>query len=397
MYFRTCLTALIFSFNIAFCQQQLLILSNDGTQSSYTVAFSDEFTDVTIDGHKWQNSYPWGRHLSADKPEDESLEYYTDGKNIELKDGKLILETRKERTCGICESWSDSGTYNKNGRLNYQCFNYSSGMIYSKEEFGFGFYEIRFKQGQHSKGLWPAFWLYGNSEEIDVFENKGEKPSSTHWDLHCKNGCNKSYGGWKKVNTDFAEDYQTISFEWLADAEHWFCNGVNYANAKQPYFGKMHIIANNAVSRDKKGKGFWIGPDASTVFPSPLTIDYIRYYTKNYDAITWQRKQKNNELTNALAKQGATSAGVKGKKRSGTNQLMTLYIDGQKHEATFNFFGRKNKKAELFIYNDEGKLVKAGSVTGKNRLQVNELPDEALIIIARTGKKILAERIEVRR
>ena len=110
MYFRICLTAIIFSFNIAFCQQQILILSNDGTQSSYTVAFSDEFTDVTIDGHKWQNSYPWGRHLSADKPEDESLEYYTDGKNIELKDGKLILQTRKERTCGICESWSDSGT-----------------------------------------------------------------------------------------------------------------------------------------------------------------------------------------------------------------------------------------------------------------------------------------------
>ena len=76
----------------------------------------------------------------------------------------------------------------------------------------------------------------------------------------------------------------------------------------------MHIIANNEVSRTKKGKGFWVGPVASTVFPSPLVIDYIRYYKKNYDAIAWNSILKNNELTKTLAQEGAGITGIIGKK-----------------------------------------------------------------------------------
>ena len=137
-------------------------------------------------------------------------------------------------------------------------------------------------------------------------------------------------------------NHWNILYRWLPDAEHWFNNGVNYANTKQLFVGNMHIIANNAVSRTKKGKGFWVGPDASTVFPSSLVIDYIRYYKMNYDAITWISILKNNELTNTLTQEGASTTGIISKKQSRSNQLMGLYIDGLKQEDN-------NKAVILFI------------------------------------------------
>ena len=76
MVFRFYLVLMIFAIKGAFCQQSLLVLDKDGIQSSYSLAFADEFSEDAIDENKWQTSYPWGRHLTDEKPDDESREYF---------------------------------------------------------------------------------------------------------------------------------------------------------------------------------------------------------------------------------------------------------------------------------------------------------------------------------
>ena len=379
----------------SFCQQQLLLLNSDGTQSNYSLAFADEFNTDQLDRNKWMTSYPWGRHLTGSTSDQETLEYYTDGKNSPQKEGMISLIAKKERTCGNCVSWEDSSKLNRNGELNYRCFDYSSGMIYSKEPYGYGYYEIRFKQAENSKGLWPAFWLFGHDDEIDIFENKGERINETHWDLHCKGGCNKKYGGWKKLNTDFTKSFNTISFEWEPDKQKWFCNGINYASKGQLYAEGMHIIANNAVSRDRKNKGFWVGTDATTVFPSALDIDYIRYFKTHYTGRKWKYYVEDSELLKQLTtsnKTAFTNSSVKSK----SSRLLAIYIDGKNHQLICDFNGNQKKQAVVSVYNSNGQLIKRQPLNQKNQI-INQLPDETFIIIARVGKKIMAERVEVNR
>ncbi len=379
----------------ALSQQQLLILYGDGTQSHYTMQFADEFNGEILDQKKWLTSYPWGRHLTGNTPEEESLEYYTDGKNSTLHKGILSLTAKKERTCGNCESWIDSAARNKNGELNFRCFDYSSGMIYSKEAYGFGFYEIRFKQSLNSNGMWPAFWLFGNDNEIDVFENKGERSSETHWDLHCKGGCTKNYGGWKKVKTNFTGRFNTISFAWTSEKQRWFCNGSNYVTQSQAYQGDMHIIANNAVSRNRKGKGFWVGTDESTVFPSALEIDYIRYFKNNYNGRKWKYLPNDEDLLKQLTSSQKPDL-LNHSVNTRSNQLITVYIDFEKHQLTYHYYGKQSKQGAVAIYDSSGKLIKR-QMTGEKNINIDQLPDESIIVIARAGKKILAERVEVKR
>ena len=65
-------------------------------------------------------------------------------------------------------------------------FDYQSGLIYSKEKFRYGHFEIRFKTDAAS-GHWPAFWLFGgDGQEIDIFEMGAGKLNEVHVDVHCK-------------------------------------------------------------------------------------------------------------------------------------------------------------------------------------------------------------------
>ena len=379
----------------SYAQQLLLILNNDGTQSSYTSSFTDEFDGVALATDKWQNLYPWGRHLIGNTPEDESLEYYTDGKNFAFNNGILSLVARKEKTCGICISWADSAELNRNGLKNFRCFDYSSGMLYAKEATGFGYYEINFRQSMNSKGMWPAFWLFGNNNEIDIFENKGELKRMTHYDLHCNDGCRKDFGGWKKTKTDFTAKFNTIGFDWTAQSEKWFCNGRNYVSVSQPYSDKMNIIVTNAVSRDKDKKGFWVGADETTVFPATLEIDYIRYYQKNYEGRKYNHKLKDEELFHLIRNSPSLLFRNLAAKRK-NHQLLTIHINMTAHSMVVNNYGSR-RNSTISIYDSSGKLFSQKIVSSKDQLTIKGLPDEDLVIIARTGKKILAELVGARR
>jgi len=143
------------------------------------------------------------------------------------------------------------------------------------------------------QGLWPAFWMLGNnigsvgwptSGEIDIMENIGREPSTVHGTIH-----GPGYSGGGGIGAGFtlpggqafADGFHTFAVDWEPNAITWSVDGVQYSRKTpadlngnrwvfdHPFF----IIMNVAV-----GGLFPGNPDASTVFPQTLTVDYVRVY-----------------------------------------------------------------------------------------------------------------------
>ena len=55
------------------------------------------------------------------------------------------------------------------GLRNNRQYDFTSGMIFSKDLFGEGIFEIRCKIPS-GEDYWPAFWLFGDGGELDIFE-----------------------------------------------------------------------------------------------------------------------------------------------------------------------------------------------------------------------------------
>ncbi|HKK43188.1 MAG TPA: family 16 glycosylhydrolase [Bacteroidales bacterium] len=142
----------------------------------WVLVFEDEFNGTSLDTSIWRNDYPWGRSLYC---ADEAT-YYTDGDNMDISNGELTLTADEETIFGLILDGESAdydlvcdGEYEgENGRW----FDYTSGMIFSKQKFLHGKFEIRC-QIPPIELLWPAFWLYGEcGQEIDVFEFMSDDP-----------------------------------------------------------------------------------------------------------------------------------------------------------------------------------------------------------------------------
>jgi beta-glucosidase len=162
-----------------------------------------------------------------------------------------------------------------------------------KVEATYGRIEARLKipRGQ---GLWPAFWMLGNdifevgwpeSGEIDVMENIGREPSRVHGTIH-----GPGYSGGNGVGRGFshpdggafADDFHVYAVDWSPEGITWSVDGVAYSTvtpadlpggARWVFDHPFFLILNVAVG------GHWPGyPDASTVFPQEMVVDYVRIY-----------------------------------------------------------------------------------------------------------------------
>lgn len=200
------------------------------------------------------------------------LQYYTDrSQNIKVENGVLKITAIKESFLG-------SG--------------YTSARILTKGKFEqkYGRYEARIKLPL-GKGLWPAFWMLGaNSEtvawpqcgEIDVMEYLGSKPTSIFGTVH-----GPGYSGGEAIskifelpNDRFDNDFHVFGIEWGENFVNYYVDDVLYNQItpkdvrgawvfNQPFY----IILNMAV-----GGSFPGSPNAETVFPQTMIVDYIRVY-----------------------------------------------------------------------------------------------------------------------
>ncbi len=209
------------------------------------------------------------------------LETYTNRpQNAHLENGNLVITARKEiytGTDGITRPYTSV-------RLK------TAGLF--EQRYGRFEARIRIPQGQ---GLWPAFWMLGKDcdhvgwpacGEIDIMENIGKEPAVVHGTMHGP-GYSKDKGptaAYILPAGKFADDFHIFAVEREPSAVRFYVDGNPYETCTQrdlpagaawvfdhPFF----ILLNVAVGGDWPGN-----PDATTVFPQTMLVDYVRVHNR---------------------------------------------------------------------------------------------------------------------
>jgi beta-glucanase (GH16 family) len=161
--------------------------------------------------------------------------------------------------------------------------------------FQYGRIETRMKLPEE-KGMWPAFWLLGNSwatvnwpacGELDVIEHiDGSDPTNLGFDWITGSVHGTGFDGTSLYHPDgfSASDWHTYGMIWSPGrVEYYIDDPLNVyvtftsstTSGTWPFdAGPQFLILNLAVG------GSWPGaPDATTVFPAEMLVDYVRVYT----------------------------------------------------------------------------------------------------------------------
>jgi len=248
--------------------------STDETQTVanfHTITMQDEFDQ---DGAP--NSSIWTYDIGGNGWGNNELQYYTDrSQNVAVQNGYLIITAEKE---------------------NFEEASYTSARILSKGLFeqAYGRFEARIKL-PWGQGIWPAFWLLGgdidtnnwpNCGEIDIMEYRGQNPTMVLGTVH-----GPGYSGGESIsksysltNDRFDTGFHVFGIEWTPDYINYYVDDVLYNQItpedvtgewvfNKPFF----IIINLAV-----GGSFVGSPNAETVFPQTMLVDYVRVYQADF-------------------------------------------------------------------------------------------------------------------
>lgn len=250
-------------------------------QDSWELFWSDEFDTGSLDLNNW--SYQTGTGTAYGLPAgwgNNELQYYTNTtQNVSVSNGLLTI-TAREQAFG--------------GR------DYTSARIrtLNKVDFRYGRIEARMKIPS-TQGIWPAFWMlptnspYGgwaSSGEIDIMEsvNVADRIYGT---LHYGNPFPGNHSGGPRFSdgTDFSQEFHVYRVDWDPETITWFIDDIPYgtlnkdqwfssadpANPLAPFDTEFHMLLNVAV-----GGNFPGNPNAQSVFPQKLEVDYVRVYER---------------------------------------------------------------------------------------------------------------------
>jgi len=243
--------------------------TQDVAKFNKLVMFDDFNGEVTPNHLFWNydigtGSNGWGNN---------ELQYYTDRpENVLVQDGVLTITARQE---------------------DFEGSSYTSGRILTKGKFEqtYGRFEARIKL-PWGQGLWPAFWILGadidevgwpQCGEIDAMENRGQEPTLINGTVHGPgysgaNGITKPY---ELTNDRFDTGFHIFGIEWGSSYINFYVDGVLYnqitpddVTGEWVYDHDFFIIMNLAVGGNYVGS-----PDASTVFPQEMIVDYVKVYS----------------------------------------------------------------------------------------------------------------------
>jgi beta-glucanase (GH16 family) len=262
----------------------LLLVTNSGCRKATATApvappadliWSDEFTGAAGTAPA---STRWKYEVGGSGWGNQQLEYDTNRTSNASLDGagNLVITARAEQ---------------------FQGNNYTSARLNTIGLFSqaYGRFEARIKLPT-GQGIWPAFWMLGANiaqvswpacGEIDVMEMRGQTPNKVIGSAH-----GPGYSGGGALSTvytlpsgSFADGFHVFSVDWTPSRIEWRVDGNLYkaitpaslpSNTTWVYDHPFSILLNLAV-----GGTFLGNPDASTVFPQSMIVDYVRVYRIN--------------------------------------------------------------------------------------------------------------------
>ena len=256
------------------------VISSCSTDETQTVAkfenlvWQDEFES---DGQP--NLANWGYDIGTGENGwgNNELQFYTERPdNVTVQNGILVITAKEE---------------------DYNGSSYTSARLLTKGKFEqtHGRFEARIRV-PYGKGLWPAFWLLGDDSngseiwpeigEIDIMEYVGSEPTKVFGTVHGPGysgaeGVTKAY---ELENDRFDAGFHVFGIEWAPDYINYYVDDVLYNQITPDDVtgewvfnnGPFYIILNVAVGGALPGS-----PNAETVFPQTMLVDYVRVYKKN--------------------------------------------------------------------------------------------------------------------
>ncbi len=251
------------------------IIPTEGADSplSYpnmSLVWQDEFNGTSLNASNWTyeigtGNSGWGNN---------ELQYYT-SENTSILEGNLVITAKRETR-------------------NNSSYTSSRIVTQGKHDFQYGRVDVRasLPKGQ---GMWPAVWMLGSNfstlgwpacGEIDIMEMIGGvgRENTVHGTVHWSNaGSHAEFGGSRTLSSGtFHDVYHVFSIVWNENSITWLVDNVQYhvidtSPAELDEFrNNFFFIMNLAVG------GNWPGsPDATTIFPQHLIVDYIRIFQED--------------------------------------------------------------------------------------------------------------------
>lgn len=279
----------------------------------YEIVFEDEFEGTEVDKTVWNSNYEWNQSGFADYPYcDNNPEggikpdnYYAfrtrNYENCEVEAGTLKILSKKEEYVGRCNTWPDCASDSCAGKTcytggdgrsmcsdeDYHQFNYTTGMLISKERFKYGYFEIRCKihkplSGKTNKGIGPNFWLWGKDEqvewsEIDIFEFGGESIFVPNVHFESGNDTMHSLLSKPEIKVDFST-FHTFSLLWTPRELRFYFDGdlITSTTRYADRLVAMPII----VDVNLPAMNYCYLPPSNAQFPHTYEIDYVKVYQK---------------------------------------------------------------------------------------------------------------------
>ncbi len=274
--FSTVALLLILSLPIAPATQRVYQTTQ---KAKWRLVWSDEFTGAkgpAVDTTKWGfdiGGKGWGNN---------ELQTYTDRTtNAFVRNGLLNIKVLREKFTGPDNISRE----------------YTSARLLTENKFTrrYGRFEARIKV-PYGQGIWPAFWMLGDNirtagwpqcGEIDIMEYIGREPFKVFGTLH-----GPGYSGANGLSTSriltngkkVSDDFHTFAVEWEPNVIRFYIDRMLYktrtpaelpAGASWVFDRPFFLILNVAV-----GGNFPGNPDATTVFPQSMQVDYVRVYKR---------------------------------------------------------------------------------------------------------------------
>ncbi|WP_088288064.1 family 16 glycosylhydrolase [Kineosporia sp. A_224] len=239
-----------------------------GVDGTWRLVWSDEFDGPAGAG---PDRSRWGFDTGAGGWGNDELETYTDStRNARITDeGTLEIVARREGAGFTSARLSTESTFRHR----------------------YGAYEARLRLPA-GRGLWPAFWLNGicaqgwpDCGEIDVMESVDAVPRTVRGRVHLPGpDARPGLGRDWPVASALDQGFHVYGVVWDPQFVAFSFDGHEYARVRKDRLPdgdrweldhEAYLLLNVAVG------GRWPGsPDATTPFPSRLTVDWVRAWDR---------------------------------------------------------------------------------------------------------------------
>lgn len=248
---------------------------------NYELVWEDNFDQANLDDTYWDYDLGYGNDGWGN---DEWQNYTNSPDNITIVDGNMVISA--QCPSGIPGKRDGSVT---SARVKTQ----------NKISFKYGKIQANIK-APTGTGMWPAFWMLGNSfetagwpycGEIDIMEISPllHGNSTTMCTLHWWDDVNDSYSTYGTnydLNESLSNDFHVYEVEWDEQRIVGKIDNITYFTkvidpiTMSEFLQNFFLIFNVAVGGNLGG-----APDDTTVWPQEMLVDWVRVYQDEEDLI----------------------------------------------------------------------------------------------------------------